>query len=90
MMYGHGGMNGWGMILMTANTLLLATLVVVGIVLMIRALGYGGRRGSPASGLDGPRRVLADRLARGDIDEEDFHRRLRVLDGTSAPPGPGR
>ncbi|WP_157172078.1 SHOCT domain-containing protein [Nocardia higoensis] len=33
------------------------------------------------------REVLADRFARGDIDDEEYLRRLRTLD-TGPPPGP--
>jgi len=36
-----------------------------------------------------PRHVLADRVGRGEIDEDEYLRRLRVLNGSSTAKGPG-
>ena len=75
MMYYGTGMGAWGYLLMTANMLLFWALVVAGIVFLVR---YFGRPGSA-----GPRTeaILAERLARGEIDEEEYRNRLRTLRG---------
>jgi putative membrane protein len=39
----------------------------------------------PASG--SPQQLLADRFARGEIDEEEYRRRLAVLQNPEPPPG---
>ena len=93
MMYGYGtGMGGWGYALMIVSLLLLCGLVIVGIVALVRPAAH--RRpdaGEPAEppGLSGPPRPsdpeqsLAARFARGEIDEDEYQRRLGVLRETS-------
>lgn len=84
-MYWGNGTGGWGMILMTFSGLLFWGLIVAGIVLLARSVGHGGRPDPAAT----PQQVLADRFARGEIDEEDYSRRLLVLTGTTPAKGPG-
>lgn len=85
-MYWGNGMGGWGMLLMTASTLLFWGLVAAGIVALI---GYvrGGQAGALTGPLIGqrgtPQQVLAERFARGEIDEEEYARRLSVLGGAA-------
>lgn len=81
MMYWGGG--GWGMAFMTIGTLLFWGLVIAGIVLLVRRTGVGppdtfSRRETPT-----PQQLLAARFARGEIDEEEYNRRLQVLDHTA-------
>lgn len=61
-------------------------LVIVGIVLLVRRFGRFGRAGhgcgSPygAHGEHAPLAVLGRRYASGEIDEDEYRRRLSVLD----------
>ena len=85
MMYYGPGMGAWGYLLMTVNMLLFWGLVIAGIVVLVR---YLGRSGLAAPGQAGQRTraeaILAERFAQGEIDEEEYRRRLNVLRG--APP----
>jgi putative membrane protein len=78
MMYWNGsGMNGWGYLLMTVSMVLFWGLVIAGVVLLVRNVGNGARQTSVVSPT--PQRVLADRFARGEIDEQEYQRRLGIL-----------
>jgi putative membrane protein len=85
MMYYGPGMGVWGYLLMTVNMLLFWGLVIAGIVVLVRYLGRSDRA---APGQPGQRTraetILAERFAQGEIDEEEYRRRLNVLRG--APP----
>ncbi|WP_347600973.1 SHOCT domain-containing protein [Acrocarpospora sp. B8E8] len=83
MMYWGNGMGGWGMVLMTVSGLLFWGLIITGIVLLVRSLGGGGRPGAVAAQTLTPQQVLADRFARGEIDEDEYTQRLQVLVGAA-------
>jgi putative membrane protein len=89
MMYYGTGMSGWGMALMGLSGLLFWGLVIAGIVLAVRYTGRGGLRGEPAVHGPTPQQTLADRFARGDIDEEQYTQNLKVLNATAPTRGPG-
>lgn len=72
MWYGHG-MGGWGYGLMVFNGLLFWALLVVGAVVAYRLLRRDDRETAE--------RLLADRYARGEIDDEEYRRRLATLRG---------
>ncbi|MDN3024073.1 SHOCT domain-containing protein [Streptomyces sp. S.PB5] len=69
--------------------------VVVGAVTVLRRTGWHGRRGpwramsdtGPAG--DSPIAVLGRRFAAGEIDEDEYWRRLSVLDEQFGPAGKG-
>jgi putative membrane protein len=84
MYYGHG-MPGWGMALMTVSSVLFWALVIAGIVAMVRYTGREAQHSQPVMHGPTPQQTLADRFARGDIDEEEYLRRRQVL-GETAPP----
>lgn len=66
-------MNGGGWLMMLVLLLVLVLLVVgLGLAWWLRA------RRSPAHGV-GPSRLLAERYARGEIDDEEYAHRLKVL-----------
>jgi putative membrane protein len=76
------GMGGWGYLFPGLIWLGFWVLVVVGGVLLFRSLtrsqpdrqpGQPDRRPDPAE------RVLADRYARGEIDDDEYRRRLDTL-----------
>ena len=90
MMYGYGygnGMGGWGYALMAISLILLAGLAVYAIV----ALGHHAGRGAPQAGgppdpprPQDPEGLLAGRYARGEINEDEYQRRLAVLRGSAS------
>jgi putative membrane protein len=80
MMYWDGNMGVWGYILMGVSFLLFWGAVITGIILFSRAMGAGGRRnegGAPSAGV--AENLLAERFARGEIDESEYTARLAVL-----------
>src|SRR3954470_15057099 len=79
--YGWNHMSGAGWFAMTVSTGLLLTLVVGGIVLLIRVGQQPSERSTPPQHVAPPPRrapdeLLADRLARGGIDEDEDPPRL--------------
>jgi putative membrane protein len=86
MMYWGNGMGGWGMLLMTVSNLLFWGLVIAGIVVLVRYLGHGAQHGTSSADAATPQRILAERYARGDIDEDEYARRLQVLGGPPQTP----
>ncbi|GGR98917.1 hypothetical protein GCM10010169_49400 [Micromonospora fulviviridis] len=67
--------NGWiwPMGAMMIGWLILAVIIVAAVWL---AVGNGRR---PADRNDSARRILAERYARGELDVEEYHRRLDAL-----------
>jgi len=68
------GMGGWGAALMLLNFVLLTAVAVGTAVLIFRP---SGRRQDPDRASAG--RILAERYARGEIDDEEYQRRLSML-----------
>jgi len=82
MMYGYGiGMGGWGYALMAIGTILFWGAVIYGIVALVRyARRDDPQRGEPAGPpAPEPERLLAERFARGEIDEDEYYQRLTSL-----------
>ncbi|MTD59191.1 SHOCT domain-containing protein [Amycolatopsis sp. RM579] len=81
MMYWYGnGMSGWGFALMTLSTIVFWGLVIFGVFVLVRGVSRssaGRRFGS--TGRSTPEELLAERFARGEIDEDEYHRRLDTL-----------
>ena len=77
-----GGMNGWGYALMTISMVLFWALVIFGVVALVR---FFTRVDQPTTTWSTPEQLLADRFARGEIDEQEYHHRLDVLRGGSRP-----
>ena len=74
--------NGWGgWVLMCVVMVLFWAAVITAIVLTIRYLvGSGGASGgSPRYEPPPPEDVLAGRFARGEIDEDEYRQRSRLL-----------
>jgi putative membrane protein len=88
MMYWYGsGMSGWGYALMTVSMILFWGAVIVGVVSLVR---YFGRSSQPPAAPPpsqspesppSPERLLAERFARGEINQEEYQQRLAVLRG---------
>ena len=83
MMFWYGeGMGWWGYALMTVSMLLFWGLLIVGVVALVRSLGRSSRSDGPTESPANPEQVLAQRFARGEIDEEEYHGRLAALHGS--------
>jgi len=65
----------WGLA-MSIGSLLFLALIVIGIVMLVRGPSAGSepRREGPTA-----RRILDERFARGEIDEEEYQSRKRAL-----------
>lgn len=72
-------LTGWGWAAMTLSMLLFWGLLIALIVVLVR------EQGRPAPHRYGPRvapeQLLGERFARGEIDEEEYRRRLTMLTG---------
>jgi putative membrane protein len=87
MWYGSG-MGAWGFILITVSMVLFWALVIFGVIVLVRYLGRGSgstRADRPATVRRTPEEVLAERFAAGEIDEQEYRRRLDVLHGRAGP-----
>lgn len=81
MMFWYGnGMSGWGYALMTISTVLFWALVIAGAVVLVRYLGRTPQLpAAPPPHRHTPEQVLAERFARGEIDDDEYQRRLDTL-----------
>ena len=74
----YDGSPGWGgWLMMSLGMVAFWTLVVVAVIALVRGL-RDERPTRQDSGTD-PRRLLDERFARGDIDEEDYKARRDLL-----------
>jgi len=88
MMIWGNGMGSWAMTFMTLGNLLFWGLLITGIFLVVRRPGGDAAPSGPAAAVLTPQQVLADRFARGEIDADEYQRRLQVLaDATVTRPG---
>ena len=76
MMFGTG-LGGWGMTWMMLGSVVFLSLLVLGTVAVIRY--SGGYRPNSAVDEVPPQEVLAQRFARGEIDEEEYVQRSHIL-----------
>lgn len=79
-MFWGGDMGGWGYILMGVSFVLFWGAIITAIILFARSMGAGNRRyedGGPRAGV--AENLLAERFARGEIDESEYTARLTVL-----------
>ncbi|KRV50731.1 hypothetical protein AQ490_15030 [Wenjunlia vitaminophila] len=86
--YSHD-MNGWGWFAMLISMVVFWALIITVGVLIYRASTRSAPSGTGPTGWHrtsppgSPEQVLADRYARGEIDDEEYHRRLNTLRGSS-------
>jgi len=77
MMWWYGnGISGWGMALMMIGNVLFWAVVILGAVALVRYLTAGNRTVGPRPA---PEELLAERFARGEIDEQEYRTRLDTL-----------
>lgn len=72
-------MGGWGWLMMAGGTLLILAVVILGAFLFSRTINP-----PTARAVDGPQRILAERYARGEIDDQEYQQRLSVLRGDAS------
>ena len=76
------GMNGWGYVLMSAISVLFWILLVAAVLILIRYQGDNSRRTQDGmSHRSTAEEILASRFARGEIDDDEYRRRLETLRG---------
>lgn len=79
-MWGHGwSWGGW--VLMSVLMVLVLLALIAAVVVAIRYVSGSGTAGEGPTGnvRQGPESVLADRFARGEIDDDEYRRRLSLL-----------
>ncbi|MGM0561234.1 MAG: SHOCT domain-containing protein [Pseudomonadota bacterium] len=78
--YGYHMMDGWGGWFMGPIMMLLVFgLLILGVVLVLRALGIGDSTHSKGNSQDRALEILKERFARGEIDEEEYQNRKKHL-----------
>ncbi|MFJ9736710.1 SHOCT domain-containing protein [Streptomyces sp. NPDC101166] len=75
--YAHD-MSGWGWFGMSIGMVVFWALVVTALVLGLRAVNRPYER-THTSAAATPQQILAERFARGEIDEEEYQHRLTAL-----------
>lgn len=73
----YGMMGGWGW-LNAAFSLMVFALIIGGGIWLVRRLDTG-RPTSPAPTAGSAEAILAERYARGEIDDQEYQQRLTVL-----------
>ena len=86
MMNGYA-MSGWGWLLMTLGMLGFWALVAVLALALLRRPGPPNQQPQPGQQpRPGAEDILAERLARGEIDSDEYRQRLQILqEATSRP-----
>ena len=82
MMFWYGNnMSAWGYAGMGIGMVLFWSLIIVGIVALVRYSSSANQRDgrSPFTDAPSPEQVLAGRFARGEIDETQYRERVAVL-----------
>ncbi|WP_370416923.1 SHOCT domain-containing protein [Streptomyces fradiae] len=80
MMFWYGnGMNGWGWFAMSAGMVLFWGLLITVAVMLFRSLDRAAERPRDSGPAASAEQILGERLARGEIDEEEYRRRLTAL-----------
>lgn len=85
-MMGWGGGMGWVMPLQWFGGIVVVVALVAAVIFLVRRRAGSGE----LQRRDEPRAQLDERFARGEIDEDEYFRRVSVLDSQPAPTRPGR
>ena len=82
MMYWWGNqMTAWGWVLMSLTSIAFWALVIAAIIALVRYTRTSGIDHRPEqSARPSPEQLLAERYARGEIDEAEYRRRLDTLE----------
>lgn len=85
MYWGGDGMAWWGYLLMSLSMVVFWGLLIGGIIALVRYLGRPPEQSQTQPSQPTPEQILAERFARGELDEEEYRRRLDALRGNSRP-----
>ncbi|WP_406481015.1 SHOCT domain-containing protein [Streptomyces sp. NBC_01615] len=77
-------MSGWGWFAMSLSSIVFWALLVAIAVLLFRTVNRGHTGTNPPPPEVTPERLLAERFARGEIDEDEYWRRMAVLRADSS------
>ncbi|KAF0648195.1 hypothetical protein K701_19190 [Streptomyces fradiae ATCC 10745 = DSM 40063] len=83
--YDHD-VSGWGWFAMSFGMIAFWVLIITVAVLALRTVSRSSDR-PPGPAGSWPEQVLAERFARGEIDEEEYQKRLRALRASGRPGG---
>ncbi|MCE3553164.1 SHOCT domain-containing protein [Pseudonocardia sp. RS11V-5] len=78
MYWWDGHMSAWGYALMALSSVVFWALVITAIVVGVRAVRHT-RTGPGPADRSTPEQLLAERYARGEIDDDEYRRRLHTL-----------
>ncbi|MET9881843.1 SHOCT domain-containing protein [Streptomyces sp. NPDC006430] len=85
--YDHG-MGAWGWLFMSFSAIVFVALIVIVTVLLFRNTPRAPQGPQPPSAASAEQ-LLAERFARGEIDDDEYQKRLTTLRRHGAgPPGP--
>lgn len=76
---GHGGGFAMGAGYMGLIWIAIVIALVIAVWWLINAVRTSGSRRDTTDGSESPEEILRGRFARGEIDEEEFHRRATAL-----------
>ena len=81
MMWGYGGWGWMPWLGMGFGMIVFWGLIIFGVVALVRYFAGGRDRREPGAGneTDSAERILADRFARGEIDEDEYRQRRELL-----------
>jgi putative membrane protein len=86
MMYWNGNdIGGWGYVLMAISMVLFWGAVITGIVLLVRSFGANSRQNGEILVSASAENLLAERFARGEIDDSEYNSRVSILRQTARP-----
>jgi putative membrane protein len=80
-------MGGWGFVLLAVSSLVFWGAVIAGGVALFRYLNRTTAKTASSEIRPTPEQLLAERFARGEIDEEEFQQRLDTLRGAGPVAG---
>lgn len=83
-------LNGWGYAWMSVAMVLFWGLLIAAFVLVVRMITRSDHPASTGPSLRTAEHLLAERFARGEIDETEYVSRLETLHAHAAPPGSRR
>ena len=76
---GFGHMDGFGWSMMAMAMAWLVMLAIIGLIVWVVVQAASGSSRSDSDPTESAQRILADRFARGEIDDEEYRRRSTEL-----------
>ena len=81
-------MAGWGWALTTISSIMFWALVIAGVVALVHYVRSAGEHRFEQPSRPTPEQLLAERYARGEIDETEYRQRLDTLEAAGVGRGP--